>query len=104
MDVGVGSFVLVNSLTAGNSLVVARAQQPFRHALRAAVPLALLGLGRLASVKAAETQGRDDRVCLGGKRCSSFRVSVSVCACVCVCVEVCAGGLGLTCGCTCRSM
>ena len=56
MDVGVGSFVLVNSLTAGNSLEQARSRSPFRHSLQASVPLVILGLGRLLSVKATDYQ------------------------------------------------
>jgi hypothetical protein len=90
MDVGVGSFVLVNSLTAGNSLVVARAQQPFRHALRAAVPLALLGLGRLASVKAADYQARPaaHRHKAGMTACAWAASGVQVSVCLCLCVRV----------------
>jgi len=57
MDVGVGSFVLVNSLTAGNSLEQLRdAASPFLHSLKASVPLVILGLGRLVSVKATDYQ------------------------------------------------
>ena len=65
MDVGVGSFVLVNSLTAGNSLAASipgtaggLKHSPFRHALQASVPLVVLGLGRLFSVKATDYQVR----------------------------------------------
>jgi len=57
MDVGVGSFVLVNSLTAGNGLEQSRqAASPFLHSLKASVPLLILGLGRLVSVKATDYQ------------------------------------------------
>ena len=56
MDVGVGSFVLVNSLTAANSLDRARERNPFSHSLRAAMPLVALGVARLFSVKAADYQ------------------------------------------------
>lgn len=57
MDVGVGSFVLVNSLTVGNSMASGRQTgNPLWHSIKASAPLVILGLARLVSVKAVDYQ------------------------------------------------
>jgi len=52
MDVGVGSFVLANSLTAESHL----RKSDLLGTLRSAIPMALLGLVRLVSVKSSNYQ------------------------------------------------
>ena len=51
MDIGVGAFVLANGLVSPAPAGRARAGR-LRTALRSAGPLLLLGLGRVASIKA----------------------------------------------------